>query len=385
MKGRSEPSDVLVVGGGIVGVACAEACASAGLDVRLIEQDRVGSGATGAGMGHVVLMAGELLPLTRYSQKLWRTRASDWVGQVAIRPTGTIWLARGERERGQLDTLESALRLAKVSLQRLENEELHRQETALAPAVTDGLWVKEDLLVDPVSAAQRLAALAQGRKVEIMEGMRVEALVDGGVRLAEGTTLRARHVVVATGVETARLLPELGIHPRKGHIVQLAAAAGYLRAQLGEVGYALGAGFGEAESVAFNVYPSSAGGLWLGASRQNGVDTPEVDEHIVERLLSRAREFLGDFDDLPIVHRWTGLRPASPDHRPFIGPWPGRSDLLVAAGHEGLGVTTSLATGRIIADIVTGRRSEVDRSPFDPAGRLRSDPTPRKGGRRSAK
>ncbi len=384
MKDRTEPTDVLVVGGGIVGVACAEACATSGLQVRLIEQDRVGSGTTGAGMGHVVLMPGDLLPLTRYSQKLWRARASDWVGQVPIRSTGTIWLARDEREQARLDSLEAALAVPKVSMQRLEGEELHRQEPALSSAVTNGLWVKDDLLVDPVAATLRLAALAQARKVDLMEGMRVESIVDSGVRLAEGTTLRARHVVIAAGVETTRLLPELGIYPRKGHIVQLATPNGYVRSQLGEVGYALGAEFDAEESVAFNVYPAHPGGIWVGASRQKGVESPEVEQRIVDRLLARALDYLPDASDLPVVHRWTGLRPASPDHRPFIGAWPGRSDLLVAAGHEGLGVTTSLATGRLIADLVAGHRSEIDRERFALTGRLGSEAKPRKPPRRSS-
>lgn len=379
MTGAREPTDVLVIGGGIVGVACAEACSAAGLSVRLIEQDRVGSGTTSAGMGHVVVIPGDLLPLLRYSQQLWRARAVDWVGPVSIRAAGTIWLAREEGERARLTTLEKLFASAKVTTQRLSQEELHRQEPSLAPAVTEGLWVKDDLVVDPMASALRLAALAQARKAELMEGMRVESILEGGVRLAEGTVVRAEHVVVASGVETSRLLPELGIYPRKGHIVELGVPPGYVRSQLGEVGYALGPVRDEPESVAFNVHPSLSGGLWVGASRQNQVGTPDVEERVVDRLLARASEYLARPRDFPVTRRWTGLRPATPDRRPFIGPYPGRSDLLVAAGHEGLGVTSSLATGRIIADIVLGKSSEIDRTPFAPEGRLRTPAVPTRG------
>lgn len=370
MKGSREATDVLVVGGGIVGAACLEACVTAGLSARLIEQDRIGSGTTSAGMGHVVVLPGELLPLLRYSQQLWRARGSDWVGPVSIRAAGTIWLARDEEERGQLVRLERAFTDAKVAVQRLHGDELHRQEPALAPAVLDGLWVTDDLVVDPVASATRLVGLAQARKAEVMEGMRVETIVEGGVRLAEGTTVRARQVVIASGVESARLLPELGIFPRKGHLLHLATPNGYVRSQLGEVGYALAMGSGNPKSVAFNAHPALSGGLWLGASRQNGVASEEVEEAVVDRLLARARDYLASPPAFPVVRRWTGFRPASPDHRPFIGRWPGRDDLLVAAGHEGLGVTASLATGRLIADIVSGRRSEIDRTPFALEGRL---------------
>ena len=387
MKGGGEPSDVIVVGGGIVGVAWAEACAAAGLKVRLIEEDRVGSGTTRAGMGHVVLMPGELLELTRYSQQLWGSRAADWVGQVPIRPVGTIWVARTEGERARLGDLESELSHVRASTERLESEELHRQEPDLSPSVTEGLWVKDDLVVDPSATAVRLSALAQARKAEVMEGMRVEAVVEGGVRLAEGTALRADRVVVCTGVETPRLLPELGIRPRKGHILHLSAPAGHIRAQLAEVGYVDQAQFEGKESIAFNVHPATSGGVWLGTSRENGADSQDVEGRVVQAHRSRAKLFLKDAPSFPIVRSWAGLRPASPDHRPFIGAWPGRPDLLVAVGHEGLGVTTSLATGQLIVDLLLGRRSKIDRRPFALDGRLPasaggSDPAPT--GRRGA-
>lgn len=371
MKSVKEPTDVLVVGGGIVGVACAEACAAAGLGVRLIERDRIAGGTTAAGMGHVVAVPGALFALARYSQQLWRSRASEWAGSVSVRTAGTIWLAREEDdEQRQLDSLERALSAQKVATSRLERDELHRQEPALAPAVAEGLWVKDDLLVDPAAAARRLAAIAQARKVEIVEGVGVDAIVEEGVRLAEGTVVRAQHVVVAAGVDTSRLLPELGIFPRKGHIVHLATPNGYVHAQLGEVGYAAGGSASPREGIAFNVHPAASGGLWVGASRQIGVDSMEVEEGVIESLLKRAALFLADPSGFPVTRRWTGLRPASPDHRPFIGPWPGRPSVLVAAGHEGLGITTSLATGRLIADLLTGRTSEIDRTTFALDGRL---------------
>ena len=370
MTPGSEYLDVIVVGGGLIGAACAEACAAAELRVRLIEEERIGGGATRAGMGHVMQVPGELLALTRYSQKLWRARAADWIGQVPIRPTGTIWLARDEdREQTQLDRLEKALTHAKAEVERLDRDALHRQEPALGPTVTDGVWAKEDLLVDPAATTLRLVALGQARKMEVMEGMRVESLVEGGVRLAEGTTLRAEHVVLAAGVETVRLLPDIPLRPHKGHLVHLASPTGYVRSQLAEVAHVLPGGFDAEETVAFDAHPTPSGGLWVGTSRQVGEESSDVEEPMVRRIVDHAREFLPKVAEFPMVRRWTGLRAASADHLPFIGSWPGSPDLVVATGHEALGVTTSLATGRIVADLVTGRPSEIDRSLFALEGR----------------
>lgn len=362
--------DVIVVGGGIVGVACAEACSAAGLSVRLIEEERVGSGTTKAGMGHIMNVPGSLLPLTRYSQEIWRSRAPDWKGQIPIRSAGAVWLARTEQESRELDGLEKALATAGCQLERWDSPTLHEHEPAISRRVTEGLFVQDDLLIDPQATAVRLAALAQARKAELLEGIPVTSLTDDGIRLAEGTVMHAEHVVVAAGVGSTRLLPELGIRPRKGQIVHLATPQGYVRSQLGEVGYALGNGFEEEESVAFSAHPALSGGLWVGASRQNGVDSTEVDPALVERLLARAEAYLDDPRRFPRVRSWAGLRPASPDGLPFIGPWPGRPNLLVATGHEGQGFTTALGTGRLVADLLLGRPSEIDRRPYALEGRI---------------
>ena len=89
--------DVAVVGAGIVGIACAEACSEEGLRVVVLEEDRIASGATGAGTGHIVALPvqGPEFALTRYSQELWRRRAGEWPPGVRFRTCGAIWLAVG--------------------------------------------------------------------------------------------------------------------------------------------------------------------------------------------------------------------------------------------------------------------------------------------------
>ena len=78
-------------------------------------------------------------------------------------------------------------------------------------------------------------------------------------------------------------------------------------------------------------------------------------------------QFMPDLASLSVIRTWTGFRPATPDKLPLIGPWPQTTGLWIAAGHEGLGITTSLATARLIADQLLGRQPPIDPSPYLPA------------------
>jgi glycine/D-amino acid oxidase-like deaminating enzyme len=91
-----------------------------------------------------------------------------------------------------------------------------------------------------------------------------------------------------------------------------------------------------------------------------------VDTRVVSQLVERASWFLPGIDRVPPERVWTGFRPATPDSLPLIGPHPRHPGLYIAAGHEGLGITTGLATGQIIADLIAGRQPAIPLGPFDP-------------------
>ena len=88
---------------------------------------------------------------------------------------------------------------------------------------------------------------------------------------------------------------------------------------------------------------------------------------ILQQMLQRAFAYLPVLRELQAIRVWTGLRPATPDGRPYLGPVPGRRDVWVAAGHEGLGVTTALGSARVIVDSLLGRTPAIDPAPYAPA------------------
>ena len=154
--------------------------------------------------------------------------------------------------------------------------------------------------------------------------------------------ISAGFTVMAAGVETAKLLPELAVKPRKGHLLITDRRPGFLRHQLIELGYLKSAHSSTTDSVAFNAQPRVTGQILIGSSRQFGVEDPISERHILRRMLSRAIEYMPELKDFSAIRTWTGFRAATPDKLPLIGLCPGFRNVYLATGHEGLGISRPL-------------------------------------------
>jgi glycine/D-amino acid oxidase-like deaminating enzyme len=157
------------------------------------------------------------------------------------------------------------------------------------------------------------------------------------------------------------------LRARKGHLVITDRYPRTLRHQVLELGYAASAHGSDAASVAFNVQPRPTGQLLVGSSREFDSTSAAASLPMVRRMLARAIEFLPALRSLQVLRIWTGFRPTTADGRPYLGPVPERRDLWVAAGHEGLGVTTALGSARLLVDQLLGRTPAIDPTPFLPA------------------
>ena len=359
--------DLIVVGAGIVGTACAQAVAEAGMRVAIVEPGPVGGGATAAAMGHLVAMDDDPaeLALSAYSLRLWERFAS--LPAAEFSRCGTLWIAVGEAELAKVDAKIERLAAAGVRAEKLDARALYAHEPGLTPGMAGGMRVAEEAVVYPPAVARHLLESSQRHGAEFFP-TRVAALVDGGVLLDDGRALQGR-VLVATGNALPDLLPELPLRGRKGQLVITDRYPGRVHHQLLELGYADSA-HGDADvSVAFNVQPRPTGQLLIGSSREFGAADREVSLPLLRRMLERAFAFLPVLRDLQAIRIWTGFRPTTPDGRPYLGAVPGRRDVYVAGGHEGLGVTTAFGSARLIADLLLGRPPALDMTPYSPARR----------------
>jgi glycine/D-amino acid oxidase-like deaminating enzyme len=157
------------------------------------------------------------------------------------------------------------------------------------------------------------------------------------------------------------------VRPRKGHLVITDRYPGFVRHQIVELGYLKSAHSTSQDSVAFNIQPRQTGQMLIGSSRQFDAADGAVDQPILDRMLKRAIEYLPGLGQLSSIRVWTGQRAATPDKLPLIGPSTVSDRLWLATGHEGLGITTSLGTGRLLADLLLQRPSEIPAAPYLPA------------------
>src|SRR5687768_2286322 len=285
--------DVVIIGGGIVGAACAAECAAEGLRVAIVEAKMIGGGATAAGMGHLTVMddSAAQFALTRYSQLLWEGLRDELPLEVEYDACGTIWVAADDDEMREVERKHKFYSERDVAVEVLDAQSLKEAEPNLREGLVGGLRVAGDSVIYPPC----------------------------------------------------------------------------LRHQLVELGYLKSAHTMTAESVAFNIQPRKTGQLLIGSSRQFEVDETGVDVSILNRMLSRAIEFLPRLGKLSSLRAWTGFRAATPDKLPLIGPDVEHPRLYLATGHEGLGITTSMATAKLLVDQIVNRTPAIPIAPYLPS------------------
>jgi glycine/D-amino acid oxidase-like deaminating enzyme len=360
------PPSAIVVGAGIIGAACAEALAEGGCHVTVVEEAFPGAGATGAAMGHLVAMddSEAQFALTAFSRRLWSERAASFPPEVEDDPCGTLWVAADEEEMAVVQRKAAFHEARGERAEILDAAGVREAEPQLRRGLAGALRVPGDRVLYPPAAARVLLQGVRRLGGAVRTGLRVQAIEPGRARFRGGGTIDAELVVNAAGAEAPRLMPALPIVPRKGHLVITDRYPGFLHHQVIELGYLKSAHTLTRESVAFNVQPRKTGQLLVGSSRELVGWDGSINDALRARMLRRATEYLPGLPRLHALRSWVGFRPATPDHLPLVGRWePG---LWVAAGHEGLGVTTAPRTGRLLADLVLGRTPCLDPAPYDP-------------------
>ncbi len=361
--------DAVIVGAGLIGLATAWRAAQRGLRVALADPE------PGAGASHAA--AGMLAPATEAhygEERLLRlnlasaARYPDFIAEleaVAGTPTGycdkgTIAVAFDSGDRAVLADLAEFHQRLGLGSEPLTGRECRKREPLLSPDVQSGLLVPDDHQVDNrLLVAALLTAIARER-IPLHRERVAELVVEHGqatgVRLADGQTLHADHVVLAAGCRSTQIpglppgiLPP--IRPVKGQILRLSvpsSAAPFLnRAVRGVV-----------RGRQVYLVPRDHGELVVGATvEEQGFDT-QVTAGGVYELLRAAHGLVPGVGELPLTEVRAGLRPGSPDNAPILGPTdlPG---LIAATGHSRNGVLLTPITADAIAEtLVTGKLPE---------------------------
>jgi len=351
-------SDAVVVGAGAIGAGCAYELARAGLRVTVIERGEPASEASGASAGILSVphpsRRDPLAILGRLGRDLYEPLAAalrEEAGiDVGLGRTGHLRLCMTreemrEAERFVADPAERETGSSFVSV-----EDLRRLEPAVSASALGALCLPRSSWVDNVQLVRALVVAAERRGARYLIGRSVKALVrDGGrvtgVRLDGGEVVTAAAVVVAAGAWSGAIegMPvELRVRPVKGQIMAFDNRDGLVRHVM----------FRE------DVYlvPRLSGECLFGATVEEGGTDRNVTMGGLAFLVEELHRTAPGVAQLRFLRVWAGLRPATEDGLPVIGPWPGVPGLLVAAGHFRSGIVQMPATARIIRDdIVDGR------------------------------
>ena len=366
-------SEAIVVGAGVVGAAVADALTSEGVRVTVVDSSFEAGGTTAAGMGHIVVMddSEDQFALTSYSRHLLDGIRGDVIAHAEYEQCGTLWVAEDDEQLEVVRAKQEFYNARGVSTHILDSAELRKAEPNLRP-LAGALRVPDDGVVYPPALARVLLERARQRGCTVRINARVERIEPNAV-VVNGERKSADVIVNAAGAAAPLLTPGLPIVPRKGHLVITDRYPGFCRHQLVELGYLKSAHTMNAASVAFNLQPRRTGQVLIGSSRELVGWDASFNRAIVRQMIERALQFAPGLAKLSAIRTWTGFRPATPDKLPLIGAWEPQRGVWIAAGHEGLGITTAMATGRLLADLIVGKTPALAAEAFSPMRALAAE------------
>ncbi|MCX5359457.1 FAD-binding oxidoreductase [Streptomyces sp. NBC_00124] len=368
--------DVVVVGAGMVGAACALYAARAGLDVIIVDRGPVAGGTTGAGEGNLLVSdkePGPELDLALLSGRLWADLAEELGEAVEYEAKGGVVVASAPDGLAALERFADTQRAAGVVAETVVGDGLYDLEPHLAPGLPGGVLYPQDCQVMPALAAAHLVRASGARLFTGRTVTDVLLTPDGavcGVRTDRGD-IHAPAVVNAAGTWGAELAALAGtrlpVLPRRGFVLVTEPLPRMVRHKVYAADYVADVA---SDSAALQTSPvvegTAAGPVLIGASRERVGFDRSFSLPVLRALAAGATRLFPFLTDVRAMRAYLGFRPYMPDHLPAIGPDPRVPGLHHACGHEGAGIGLATGTGQLIAQALTAKTPELDLTPFRP-------------------
>ncbi|MEU0833546.1 FAD-binding oxidoreductase [Streptomyces sp. NPDC005969] len=371
--------DVVIVGAGVVGAACAYYASRSGLSVAVVDRGSVAGGTTGAGEGNLLVSdkeAGPELELALLSTRLWRELRSALPPEIEYEPKGGVVVAPDEAALSALRAFAEGQRGAGIEAHEVAADGLHDLEPHLTPGLAGAFHYPQDAQVQPARAAAELLRAAARHGARLHLGEEVTEILTGldgavrGIRTPRGELL-APAVVNAAGTWGGQLAGLAGTHlpvlPRRGFVLVTEPLPRVVRHKVYAADYIADVASGSAALQSSAVVEGTPSGpVLIGATRERVGFERTLSTEALRRLAGQAAALFPVLADVHAMRGYHGFRPYLPDHLPAIGPDPRVPGLHHACGHEGAGIGLAPATGLLVAAVLSGDRPALDLTPFRP-------------------
>jgi glycine/D-amino acid oxidase-like deaminating enzyme len=377
-------ADVVVIGAGIVGAACAYHASQAGLSVCVVDRGPPAGGTTGAGEGNLLIsdkLPGPELDLALLSYQLWCAlaevpfRDTTFGARTELEHKGGLVVAASAdalRGFGELATRQAA---AGVEAVPVPADGLREHEPNLAGDLAGGIRYPQDMQVQPMLATAVLLRLARDAGAVLLPGEAVTGFLRRGDRLVGVRTARravsASAVVNCAGTWAGQVAALAGVRipvsPRRGFVLVTEPLPRVIRHKVYAADYVADVA---SDSSALQTSPvvegTRSGTVLIGATRERVGFDRTWSPQAIRRLAAGAVRLFPFLAEVVALRAYRGFRPYCPDHLPIIGPDPRVPGLWHACGHEGAGIGLSAATGRLIAQSLRGEATDLPLHPFRP-------------------
>lgn len=355
--------DVIIIGAGVIGTACAYYLSRRGARVRLLEQKHLAAGASGASAA-MINISGTPEPLRAMNVESHRLIArldSELDGRLELTRGGSFYVAMDEDEVVKMKALEQNVRKMGAECRCLDGNQLRKIEPLIGPKAIAGLFNTSGYHVNPFKLCEGYVSAAKRRECEIgfnvaVQGIRIRGDKIDAVITSQGD-VRADWVVVAAGANTPALLSgagiELPIFPARGQVIITEACAP-------TTPYSIG-GFKHLYAK-----QNVSGNFYLGSHTEDvGFDNRITMEKLVE-YMDNYRRLIPFVTQLTAIRFFSGFRPLTKDELPVIGPMAHCPRLIVASGHGRTGMRYSASTGKAVSELIFDGAAEHSIDAFSP-------------------
>jgi glycine/D-amino acid oxidase-like deaminating enzyme len=374
----ADTADVVVIGAGALGAACAYFAAEHGLRVHVVERGQISSGTTSACEGNVLVSdkeAGHELDLALYSNQVWRTDLAPHNHLWEFETKGGMIVAATEAGAQSLTELSARQREAGIEVTAVPADRIHDYE----PHITDGLaaaaFYPQDCQVQPMLMAAHLVRLARERGAQLWTRAEVTGMLRDGDKVTGVTTTRgdvhAEHVINAAGTWAGGIAELAGVRvpilPRRGFVLITEPLPRTVFHKVYSADYVASTiSSDEGLQTSTVIEGTRAGTILIGSSRERVGFDATVSLPALRQIAAKALSLYPALARTTIMRNYVGFRPYCSDHLPVIGHDPRAPGLWHASGHEGAGIGLAVGSAKLLVQQMTGKQPDLDLAPFAP-------------------